>query len=91
MDQKQLVIRLAFLLVGTLGVGALAKRKNHNPWLWGGIGGISGLVTPLLILVPLLIVGFLRYRCPKCGAPVSNKDGRVGSCPNCAASATIAT
>lgn len=28
LEQKQLVIRIAFFLIGSIGIGLLAKRKN---------------------------------------------------------------
>jgi len=83
LQQKQLVIRIAFFLLGALGIALFAKRKNQNPWIWGGVGGVAGFLMPLLIIVPLLVVGFLKYRCPKCGTSISNADAKSGICPKC--------
>jgi hypothetical protein len=91
MNEKELTIRIAVFLLGSVGIGLLARRKNHNPWLWGGIGGAAALVMPILILVPLLIVGALKYRCAKCGSTLSNADGKAGACAACAASSPSPT
>jgi rubrerythrin len=82
-NEKELIIRVAVLVLGGIGLGLLAKRKNRNPWLWGAIGGACALLAPLLLLVPLLVVGFLRYKCPKCGASISNDQARSSQCPAC--------
>lgn len=83
MNSKELTIRIAVFLIGSVGIGLLARRKNHNPWLWGAIGGVSAAVIPLLIVVPLLIVGFLKHKCSKCGASVSNAEAKTGVCHAC--------
>jgi hypothetical protein len=90
LEQKELAIRIAFALLGFIGLWFLAKRKNHNPWLWGGIGGAAAIVMPILILVPLLVVGFLKYRCPKCGTSISNAEAKEGRCPKCGPAAAAA-
>jgi rubrerythrin len=91
LEQKELMIRLAFLLIGSVGIALLAKRKNRNPWLWGAFGGVTAFLLPLLVVVPLLAVGFLKYRCPKCGNAVSNNDARLGRCPRCSPDVAAAT
>lgn len=83
MNEKELIIRIAVFLIGSVGIGLLAKRKGHSPWLWGAIGGASAAVIPLLIVVPLLVVGFFKYKCPECGSSLSNADAKSGVCPAC--------
>lgn len=68
----RVVLPLGFGLV----VGLLAWRKNRNPWLWGLGGAIS-------LVIALLILAFLPYRCPKCGRSLTNKQGIAKECPGC--------
>lgn len=88
MIDKALVIRVALLLLGGLGLWLLAKRKNRTPWPWGIIGGIAGGIAPIILLIPLLILGFMKYKCARCGAVVSNEQARSSQCPACEASGT---
>jgi hypothetical protein len=83
MNEKELIIRVAFLVLGGVGLALLAKRKNRSPWPWGIVGALFGAVAPLLLLPPLLALGFLKYKCPKCGATVSNGQARSGQCSGC--------
>jgi hypothetical protein len=80
MNEKELVLRVAFLVLGGLGLALLAKRKNPSPWPWGIVGALCGAVAPLLLLPPLLVLGFLKYKCPKCGAACrTSKRDRVSA------------
>ncbi len=88
MNEKELTIRVAFLVLGGIGLALLAKRKNRNPWPWGVVGALCGAIAPLLLLPPLVVLGFLKYKCPKCGAAVSNEQARSGQCPACASQVT---
>jgi hypothetical protein len=83
MSEKELVIRIAFFFLGGVGLALLAKRKNRNPWQWAVVGALCGVIAPLLLLPPLLVLGFLKYRCLKCGAAVSNDQARSKQCPAC--------
>lgn len=83
MNEKELMIRIAFFVLGAVGLTLLAKRKNRSAWLWGAVGGLCGAIAPLLLLPPLLVLGFLNYKCPKCGAVVSNDQARPNQCPAC--------
>ncbi|HEY4215123.1 MAG TPA: hypothetical protein VGM84_26855 [Steroidobacteraceae bacterium] len=91
LGERELIIRIVAVVISAFGIGALADRKHHSPWLWAGIGGICAALTPLLAVVPLLIVGFLKYRCPKCGTSVSNEAARSGACLKCDAAPSIPT
>ena len=88
MNEKELTIRLAFLVFGGVGLALLAKRKNRSAWPWGIVGALCGAAAPLLLLPPLLVLGFLKYKCPKCGATVSNEQARSGQCPACVSHVT---
>jgi rubrerythrin len=90
MNEKELIIRVAFLVLGGVGLALLAKRKNRSPWPWGVVGALCGAIAPLLLLPPLLVLGFLKYKCPKCGATVSNEQARSGQCPACVSRVTTA-
>ena len=90
MNEKELIIRVAFLVLGGVGLALLAKRKNRSPWAWGIVGALCGAVVPLLLLPPLVVLGFLKYKCPKCGATVSNEQARSGQCSVCASQVTTA-
>jgi hypothetical protein len=83
MNEKEFIIRVAFLVLGGVGLALLARRKSRSPWPWGIVGAICGAVAPLLLLPPLLVLGFLKYKCPKCRATVSNKQARLGQCSAC--------
>lgn len=65
----------AILLFGVL-TGLLAKRKNRNPWGWGIAGAFS-------LILALLVLAFLPYKCPKCRASLTNQQGRDKQCPAC--------
>lgn len=84
MDPKELTIRVAVFLLGSIGIGLLARRKNRNAWLWGGIGGAAVLTVPILVVIPLFIVGSLKYKCAKCGGSLSNAAAKSGACATCA-------
>jgi hypothetical protein len=88
MNEKELIIRVAFLLLGGVGLALLAKRKNRSPWPWSIVGALCGAVAPLLLLPPLLVLGLLKYKCPKCGATVSNEQARAGQCSACVSQIT---
>ena len=83
MIDKELIVRAAFLFLGAVGLWLLAKRKNRNPWPWAVGGGIAGGIAPIILLIPLLVLGFLKYKCAKCGAAVSNEQARSAQCPAC--------
>ena len=57
-------------------VGALAKRKNRNPWLWGFAGAMSWLIS-------LLALAFLPYRCETGEHDVTNEQAKEKICPAC--------
>lgn len=88
MNGKELIIRVAFLVLGGIGLALLAKRKNRSPWPWGIVGALCGAMAPLLLLPPLVVLGFLKYKCPRCGAVVSNEQARRGQCPACISQVT---
>ena len=83
LEQKQLLIRIAFLVVGAVGVALLARRKGQNQWAWGAIGGAAGFFMPLLLVIPIALIGFLGFRCIKCGAPISESEVKKDGCPLC--------
>ena len=60
MDTVLLIVALALVAFWT---GRLARAKRRNPWIWGGaafaLGGIP-TVYPLLALVPLVVLMFLK-------------------------------
>lgn len=90
MSDKELIIRVALLVLGGVGLAFLAKRKNRSPWPWGIVGALCGAVAPLLLLPQLLALGFLKYKCPRCGATVSNEQARSGQCSACVSQVTTA-
>jgi rubrerythrin len=90
MNEKELIIRVTFLVLGGVGLALLAKRKNRSPWPWGVVGALCGAIAPLLLLPPLLVLGLLKYKCPKCGATVSNEQARSSQCPACVSQVTTA-
>ena len=57
-------------------VGLLARRKNRSPLGWGIAGG-------LVWFIALIILAMMPYKCPRCGQPLSNTQGREEHCPNC--------
>jgi hypothetical protein len=83
LSQKEAVIRLAALVLGAAVMWYLATRKNHNPWVWGGVGAVSAAIAPILLLVALLALGVSKFRCAKCHNPLSNKDAIASTCPHC--------
>mgnify|MGYP003578068189 CR=1 FL=1 len=83
LSEKEIVIRLAAFLLGAVVMWYLANRKNHNPWIWGGVGAVSAAIAPILLLVALLALGVLKFRCAKCHKPLSNKDAIANTCPHC--------
>lgn len=88
MDEKQLIIRVAFLVLGGVGLWLLARRKNRNPWPGGIAGALSGGFVPIILPVLLVVLAFLKYKCPKRGTALSNEQARSGQCPACVSSAT---
>ena len=90
MNAKELVIRIAFFVLGAVGLVLLARRKNRNVWPWAVVGALCGAIAPLLLLPPLLVLGFMKYKCPKCGAVLSNDQARSNQCAACTSQAPTA-
>jgi hypothetical protein len=67
---------LVWLATWGVIVGALAARKNRDPWLWGTAGAFLAVLT-------LLVLAFSPYLCARCGGEVSNSEARAGRCPRC--------
>lgn len=90
MDRATLFIIIS--IIGTVFWGAilalLARRKNLNLWLWGGLAAFAwmflGLIGFLLILVELIVLAFTPYKCSKCKAPLNGDDEIFKKlCPAC--------
>ena len=91
MNEKTQILRVAFAVLGAVGIALLAKRKNRNVWFWGVMGAAAGALAPILLVIPLIRLSFARYRCPRCGNDLTNEQARSNECPACAAGTTAAS
>lgn len=71
-----IVAKLAAALVCAVLTGLLAKRKNRNPWVWGVAGAFS-------LLIALLVLAFMPYKCPSCGESLTTSQVQDKQCPSC--------
>ncbi len=58
MNEKELIVRIACFVLGAAGLTLLVKRKNRSAWPWGAVGALCGAIAPMLLLPPLLVLGF---------------------------------
>jgi len=74
--------------IGLLIIGLLAKRKNRSCAAWALWGGLIWIFGPVLgglpLIIGLVILMFMKYLCPTCKQPISNKDYKEKHCPHCA-------
>lgn len=55
---------------------------------WLGVAGLLNAVGWPLLRNSQLFVGFLKYKCPKCGASISNDEARSDQCSACSPQVT---
>lgn len=61
---------------GAMILGIMAAQRNRDAAAWGFIGG-------LFFLPSLIILMLCPYLCPRCRRPLSNKEWRARTCPQC--------
>ena len=71
-----LIAWLIWSVIWGVVVGLLAKRKNRNPWGWGMAGAMS-------LLLALIVLAFMPYKCPKCSQPLTSTQAKGKECPSC--------
>ena len=72
-----ILVRMAIALVFAVPTAIFATRKNRSGIGWGIFGFFLGPI-------PLLILAFCSYVCPKCHLNLTNDQWRSKICPNCA-------